>query len=114
NAVLSIEHRFRRDKKGNVYSSSNSVNRLLWERYLQVFDSLTVFARIEDVTEEISENYLVNHKLVKFVGVPYYHGPKQFIYNYIKIKTSIRNIVSKNDAYICRLPSIIGTILISY
>ena len=50
-ATLIIEHRFLKDSQGNVYASSNSVNTLLWERYLEVFDHLTVVARIQNVAD---------------------------------------------------------------
>jgi glycosyltransferase involved in cell wall biosynthesis len=112
NATLIIEHRFRRDRDGKVYASSNSVNTLLWERYLEVFDQLTVLARIKDVEEPVSENYLVSHDKVSFKAIPYYVGPKQFAKQYFKINRVIETQVKKDHAYICRLPSILGAILL--
>lgn len=112
NATLIIEHRFRRDRDGNVYATSNSVNTLLWERYLEIFEHLTVLARIKEVNEAISEEYLVSHDKVIFQAIPYYVGPKQFIKQYFKINKIIEAQVVNNHAYICRLPSILGAILI--
>lgn len=113
NATLVIEHRFRRASNGKIYASSNSVNTLLWERYLDVFDHLTVIARIQDVTENVGEEYLVSYDKVSFTPIPYYVGPKQFIKNYFKIKKEIEAQVKNNEAYICRLPSILGNILVN-
>lgn len=112
NATLVIEHRFRRGPNGKIYASSNSVNTLLWERYLDVFDHLTVIARIQDVTENIGEEYLVSYDKVSFTPIPYYVGPKQFIKNYFKIKKEIKTQIRNNQVYICRLPSILGSMLI--
>lgn len=112
-ATLVLEHRFRKDIHGNIYSSSNSVNTLLWERYLAVFENLTVLARIEQVDYKISEDYLVSHNQVTFKGIPYYVGPKEFLKNYFKINRFIRNHIKNDQAYICRLPSIVGNIVIT-
>lgn len=113
NATLIIEHRFRKSSNGKIYSSSNSVNRILWERYLEVYEHLTVVARIQDVLNPIGDEYLVSHDKVNFVPIPYYVGPKQFIKQYFKIKKILEAQVHENQAYICRLPSILGTIIIT-
>lgn len=112
-ATLVIEHRFRRGRDGKVYASSNSVNTLLWKRYLEVFDHLTVLARIKEVQEPISEEYLVSHNGVSFKAIPYYVGPKQFLKQYFKINKMLETQVQENHAYICRLPSILGAILLN-
>jgi glycosyltransferase involved in cell wall biosynthesis len=112
NATLIIEHRFRRGQNGNIYASSNSVNQLLWKRYLEIFDQLTVLARIQDVLEPIGDEYLVSHQNVNFVAIPYYVGPKQFLKQYFKINKIIESHIKDNNAYICRLPSILGNILL--
>ena len=112
-ATLIIEHRFLKNTQGNVYASSNSVNTLLWERYLEVFDHLTVVARIQNVADTIGEEYLVSHDKVSFISIPYYVGPKQFVKQYFKINKVLDAQVKKGEAYICRLPSILGAILIN-
>ena len=113
NATLIIEHRFRKDTTGKVYASSNSVNIMLWERYLEVFDYLTVVARLQDVYNTIGEEYLVSHEKVDFVSIPYYVGAKQFVKQYFKINKVLQSQVQKDQAYICRMPSILGSILVS-
>lgn len=113
NATLVIEHRFKKDANGNIYASSNSVNTMLWQRYLDVYDHLTIVARIQNVNEIIDKGYLVSHEKVNFVPIPYYVGPKQFVKQYFKIKKVIEAQVQKNQAFICRLPSILGTILVN-
>ena len=85
-ATLIIEHRFLKDKFGKIYSSSNSVNISLWERYLEVFDRLTVVARIQNVDEIISQEYLVLHEKVSFVTIPYYVGPIRLFSNFSKLE----------------------------
>jgi glycosyltransferase involved in cell wall biosynthesis len=113
NATLVIEHRFKKDSNGKIYASSNSVNTMLWERYLEVFDRLTIVARIQDVSDAVGEEYLVSHEKVDFVPIPYYVGPRQFVKQYFKIKKVISTQVNYKDAYIIRLPSILGNLLIN-
>lgn len=111
-AILFLEHRFRRDAAGNIFSSSNSVNTLLWERYLKQFDTLTVVARVEPVTINISKEYLVTLPDVHFIALPYYVGPIQFVKKYIQIRKIVNDIVKIKGIFICRLPSIIGGMVI--
>lgn len=109
---LLLEHRFKRDGKGNVYASSNSVTIDLWIRYLKVFEHLTVWARIRDVEEKIDKGYLVTYPSVTFKAIPYYVGAKEFLKKYYAINKFIKVSVSEEDAYVCRLPSLSGTLLI--
>lgn len=112
--VLVLEHRFRKGPDNNIYSSSNSINKTLWERYLKVFDKLLVVARVQEVNISISSNYLVEHNNVMFIELPYYVGPIQYLQNYFTIKKVLRSTIKNKNAYICRLPSINGGGLIKY
>tara|TARA_B110001450_G_scaffold13545_1_gene12774 strand:+ start:5473 stop:6657 length:1185 start_codon:yes stop_codon:yes gene_type:complete len=111
-ALLLLEHRFKRNiNTGKIYASSNSISIELWQRYLNVFNKLSVLARIEDVNESIEDKYLVEHKDVKFVCIPFYIGPKGFLTKILSIRKVLKNCIHKDMCYILRLPSISGTIL---
>lgn len=114
NATLIFTHRFQRDKNGDVFTINHIENVLLWERYLRVFDHLTILARIEEVEKEIDEKFLVSHHKVKFIALPYFVGPKGFIKNYFKINKILAANIQEDHAYICRLPNIFGSILIKH
>lgn len=114
NATLVFTHRFQRDKNGNIFTINHIENILLWERYLEVFDHLTILARIEEVEKNIDKKFLVSHENVKFIALPYFVGPKGFIKNYFKINKILAANIQKDHAYICRLPNIFGGLLIKH
>src|SRR5690554_6936237 len=96
NAVLVFTHRFQRDKNGNVFTINHIENNLLWERYLKVFDHLTIIARIEEVDKDIDRRFLITHENISFVSLPYFVGIKGFIRNYSKINRVLAANI-KND-----------------
>jgi glycosyltransferase involved in cell wall biosynthesis len=114
NATLIFTHRFQRDKKGNIYTINHIENTSLWNRYLKIFDQLTILARIQDVKEDIDQKFLISQENISFVGLPYFVGIKGFIKNYFKINKVLEDYIQADQAYICRLPNIFGSILIKH
>lgn len=114
NAILIFTHRFRRDKNGNVFTVNHVENSILWERYLKVFDHLTIIARIQEVDEDINERFLISQDHISFIALPYFIGIKGFIANYFRINTIIKDYIQKDHAYICRLPNVFGSMFIKH
>lgn len=113
-ATLVFTHRFQRNKNGDVFTINHIENTLLWERYLSVFEHLTVLARIQDVDKDVDKRFLVSHDKVTFVSLPYFVGVKGFIDNYSIINKIIIANIKEDQAYICRLPNIFGTLMIKH
>lgn len=112
NLVLVLEHRFRKGADGKIYSSSHSINTGIWDRYLKKFDKLIVVGRIENTNANIEQEYYVEHDNVSFFEIPFYLGPIQFLKKQSEIKQSLDCLFSHENAYLCRLPSMVGKMLI--
>lgn len=112
--VFVTEARFVRNRNG-VYCIDASMTNKLWERYLAVYDSIKVVARVQYSNEvEVSEVNLASNKKVSFIDIPYYVGIKQYLNVYVQIRRKLSTIVQKNCVYICRVPGILGTLVVSF
>lgn len=95
-----------------VYSVSFTYN--IWERYLQVFDSLVVSTRVR-FENSIETNMTKNLKLssgprVVFKPISNYKKKTDGLLNKKNIKNQIRETLKQVDCAIIRLPSFIGLI----
>ena len=79
--MIALENRFVRTQNGNIYSST-VYDYEYWQKYLQVFDEVVVFARVGDVSEEILDKSSANGPGVRFFRMPYYIGPWQYLKEY--------------------------------
>lgn len=82
-----------------------------WTRYLGVFDSVRIVARVKDVQEIDSRKLLVNGDGVEIVGIPFYQGPKQLLKQYVKIQRKLQGIDNGCDAVLLRMPSQTATMV---
>jgi hypothetical protein len=98
------DHHYLRDKDNLVWISSQNVSSF-WDRYLQVFDTIKVVARIENVTKAPEGMVLSSKKNVEFYEIYNYIGPYDFIINFFKIKKQLKNVYSDCTHAIFRLPS---------
>jgi len=93
----------------NVYSKGIFPARI-WERYLQVFDSLIVIARKEETPSNTPIDKLVvsNHPKVQFLFAPNISTPKAWLGAKRKAVKIIEKALQEADALIARLPSELG------
>jgi glycosyltransferase involved in cell wall biosynthesis len=82
-----------------------------WTRYLDVFDSVRIVARVKDVQEIDAKKLLVDGKGVEVVGIPFYQGPKQLLIKYAQIQHSLKGIDEGCDAALLRMPSQTATMV---
>lgn len=104
------EARFMR--KGNAYYTEGSFTSSLWQRYLSVFDKVVVVSRVMDVpeTKQIDEKFRSDMPSVSFLPIPYYIGPMAFIKNMGKVRKLMQESFHPNNAYILRVPGLVGHI----
>lgn len=76
-----------------------------WKRYLDVFDSVRIVARIKNVTCIEGDKLLVDGVGIEVFGIPFYQGPKQLAENYLKIHNALREVDKGCDVAIMRMPS---------
>lgn len=104
NVVVTLDDRFYRTPDGRVWTQT-TFPYSFWSRYLQVFDSVRVVARVRDVPNVPSDWKEANGERVSFAAIPYYIGPWQYLLKAWQVWRSARNAVSANDAVILRVSS---------
>lgn len=108
--IFVTEARFLKNENDHIFCES-SFSEKLWLRYLDVFESITVVARIKKVNVvpngyvEISQKESIN-----FIQFPYYVGLKEYLLNYRKIKNFCNSLVEEysNYSFILRVPGLLG------
>lgn len=101
-----------KSKNGNVYSIGFPYK--IWERYLNIFDSIIVSTRMRfDNSEDgnkIKKMKLSSGPRVEFQPISKYNKPTDSILNKKEITNQIREVLKKSDRAIIRLPSFIGNL----
>ncbi|MDR2438625.1 MAG: glycosyltransferase [Planctomycetaceae bacterium] len=112
--VLATEYRLVQSKNGNIYSLDGSLtNRLVEERYLRVFDHVSLLARVTNLSDiDIVNSQQINGDRVSVIPLPYYIGPWQYLKVRSKIIQIINEITVFGKAYICRCPGMIASHLV--
>ena len=82
-----------------------------WTRYLEVFDSVRIVARVKDVHNIDLKKLLVDGDGVEVIGIPFYQGPKQLLKQYVKIQRKLKDIDDGCDAALLRMPSQTATMV---
>lgn len=102
------EQRFFKTPDG-VYWTDNSYDYSFWCRYLMVYDSVNVVARVRFIDYvDVGNRIQVCGNGVSIVDIPYYIGPKDFLkalHKIVPVMFSRREL--KQDA-IVRIPGILG------
>lgn len=76
-----------------------------WTRYLNVFDSVRVVARVKNIDKANEKLELVSGKGVEVYGIPFYQGPKQLLKKYMAIQKRLKGVDNGCDAALFRMPS---------
>lgn len=108
--LLVLEHRFFILPGGDTVYCERNVDYSFLERYLQVFDEVTVCARAQNVSSDFKGKLLASGKNVSFLPLPDFRGSAGIIKNYIQCRKIIRENVGQFDAVMLRSPSPISLI----
>lgn len=107
----STEQRFAK-VQGTYYGIGGFSNKL-WDRYLEFFDELVVIARVTtNPKEQIDEGNIASKYGVRFIDVPYFIGPMEYLKKRNRIHKFLDQQVKNDGKFLCRLPSTIGSELI--
>src|SRR5438093_3778748 len=104
NVILTSEQRFDRTPDGSVWTPAQFAYSF-WTRYLDVFDSVRVVARVRDAQTVPSEWKQATGERVSFAPIPYFVGPSQYLMRYFSVGKAARAAVKQEDAVILRVPS---------
>jgi glycosyltransferase involved in cell wall biosynthesis len=94
---------------GNDIFSHHLTYDRFWKRYLTVFDSVTVVARVKRV-ETLPDNWNKSTgEGVEFCAVPDFYGTWQYLRIRDKVNAIVIEATKRADAYILRVPCTLGT-----
>ena len=106
--LVSLEMRFLRTPDGAVWTRiAHSYEEL---RYLlEVFDHLTILARVRDVGEVSSDWLRSDGPSISFAPLPYYVGPWQYLVRTWRVRSAAWAALSAAEAVVADTPSAIAT-----
>jgi glycosyltransferase involved in cell wall biosynthesis len=108
--LLVLEHHFYKDEHGDVWCD-RVVDREFIERYLQVFDNVTVCARMVS-SKTIQCNYhKVNGERTEFLSLPDFVGLSGLLFNVPKMVRIFSSNCRKFDSVIFRAPTPLSLVL---
>jgi len=108
--LLTVDHQFKRTPDGQVWVKT-VYGYDFWKRYLEVFDSVRVACRVEDV-ESIEEKMLIaSGDRVEFFPLPQYRGAKEYVLRYADIRRSVKGVADDCSCAIFRIPSPIANLV---
>lgn len=107
--MVALENRFYEGPSGKIYSDTVCDYRF-WQRYLQVFDEVVIFARVGLAAAE-PDKPAAGGPGVRFFRIPMYIGPRQYLGQRSKIIAMAAEAPDHADAYILRVPGRMGTLL---
>lgn len=108
NVTVALEHHFTRTPDGQVWTATTFAYNF-WQRYLQVFDSVRVIARVRKVNTAMEGWKQASGPAVSFADVPDYHGPYQYLALWPSTRSVLREEAHSSQAVILRLSSPIGS-----
>ncbi len=113
NVTIALEHHFLRTSDGQVWTQS-TFSYPFWQRYLQVFDSVRVIARVRNV-DVAREGWMpATGPAVTFIDIPDYRGPYQYLACWPKVRSLLRAEASESQAVILRVSSTLGSAFVDH
>jgi len=110
NLLVALEHRFNRLPDGSVWTNTFFA-RSFFERYLSVFSSVSVIARVAEVDSVPSTAKRADGEGVTFVPISYYVGAWEYLRKARQIRKDIAAAAQREGAVILRASSQIGNSL---
>lgn len=114
--VVTSEHHFERTPDGRVWTDGIHPY-AFWTRYLSVFDSVRVVARVRDAAHRPAGQQPLQPAGgpgVDFLGVPDYRGPEEYFLQAGSVASVTARAVQKRDAVILRVPGQMGNCVASH
>jgi glycosyltransferase involved in cell wall biosynthesis len=105
--LLTTEHHFSLGPDKQIYGDGPA-KYSAWSNYLEVFDEVVVLARAVERSEISQEEARADGPSVSFCALPNYFGPWQYLKSLPELKVRVREAVLRADAYILRVPGLVG------
>jgi glycosyltransferase involved in cell wall biosynthesis len=108
--TVALDARYTVAADGSVWSQAGMA-RSFWERYLEVFDKVTIVARAARAEHAPAGWLPVNGRNILLHGVPDFLGPWQCLKRYPMVRAAIRAAAPTHGAVIMRVGSQVANIL---
>jgi glycosyltransferase involved in cell wall biosynthesis len=102
--LLTSEARFERTPDGTIWGPP-AYGRNLWSRYLEVFSSAAIAARVTDVIRPSTGCVKASSSDIEFRALPDYSGLTGFLRRFPALRSSLVEAVRLSEAIIVRIPS---------
>lgn len=108
--LLTVDHQFVRTPDGNIWVKT-IYGYDFWKRYLKVFDTVRIAARLRDEKEIEEKMLLASGEKVEFFQIPQYRGAKEFVLRYSDIRRAVNGVAEGCSCAIFRIPSPISDLV---
>jgi len=110
--LIATEARYYKDTDGVIYTEAAFNDRLI-KRYLSIFSEVIVVARFSVKPKQSEQLQVVNNdgSRFSFMPLPDYKGPWQYLLKCQKLRLCVREAIDQADAFILRVPGLIGTMV---
>ena len=108
--LLTVDHQFVRTPDGKVWVKT-IYGYDFWKRYLKVFDTVRIAARLRDEKEIEEKMLLASGDNVEFFQIPQYRGAKEFVLRYSAIRRAVNGVADGCSCAIFRIPSPISDLV---
>ena len=105
--LVTSEHHFDRTPDGRVWTDGPFAVRF-WTRYLAVFDSVSVLARVRAVDQAPPGGQFADGVKIAFIDVPDYTGPEEYLACALRVRSVATAAVEQSQAVILRVPGQMG------
>ena len=105
--LIAVETHYEYGPNGDIYAEGPA-KYSFWSNYLATFDEVIVVARVGAHRRPVREEARADGPSVSFCALPDYHGPWQYLQKLPALKTRVREAVKKSDAFILRVPGLVG------
>jgi glycosyltransferase involved in cell wall biosynthesis len=105
--LVTSEGHYFRDPNGEI-SIEGPLKYSFWSSYLEIFDDVTVLARVAPGGNPWPESARADGPAVTFSSLPDYVGPWGYLRNLKILRTSICRAISQSDAFILRVPGLVA------
>lgn len=108
--LLPLEQRYYRAKNGAMYSADPATYAYL-RKFLSVFDSVTVLARVRETDGDFSEAQRAEGPQVDFAPLPDFRSPLDCLAHAPQIRRVTQEAVDKTDAVLVRMPGVVSEVV---
>jgi glycosyltransferase involved in cell wall biosynthesis len=95
--LVVIDHRFNSTPDGAIWTQT-MFTPSYWQRYFEVFDEVTIVARVQPVAQASPDWVRVNTDRITVKPLPYYLGPWEYLLRRQRVLASAQNAFTMGDA----------------